>query len=101
MLLDPGAVRARMAERQARWEARRTGLLKRALWAALHNRETLRASLAGNKGVWWPELGPLGPQERTAMLVQLREAWGLPPDPRMRPAEGRPLLNAPHLGRPD
>jgi hypothetical protein len=100
-MLDPMLARARLAEQQARWAEKRKKLLAKALWAALHQRDKLRPRLAGNLGVWWPEMQPLGPTERTAMLVQLREAWGLPPDPRMKPAEGRPKLDAPHMGRPE
>lgn len=91
----------RAAEAAERRIDQRKALITRALWEGLQQREPLREKLRNNAGVWWPELGPLTPHERTAVIVKLRATWGLPPDPRMRPAEGAPRVDAPHLGRPE
>lgn len=92
-------------DRAAREEERRIdqrkALITKALWQGLHNREPLRERLRTNAGVWWEELAPLTARERIAVIAKLRETWRLAPDPRMKPAEGAPRVDAPHLGRPE
>lgn len=101
MPIDRGAFRGRHEALIERHAARREPLVRNAMRAAMAYREKLREALRTNAGIWFPEMAPLHPLERTALIVELRKMWGLRPDPRMRPAEGRPLLDVPHLGRPE
>ena len=48
-------------------------------------------------GIWWPQLAPLRPAERTELLKQLRHIWNLPRDPRLEADPGPP----PKLDKPD
>ncbi len=69
------------AERAAKEDLyEREYLVRAAMMAALADRQRLQRAMFFNEGVWWPEMQPLTPHERGAVLAELRKAFGLPPE---------------------
>lgn len=71
------------AAKVEKYAEQRVRLAREAFDAALRDRENVGKSLWANSGVWWPELSPLEPSERTIVIKELRRVFGLNPDPRM------------------
>lgn len=99
--IDPGLFRSRREEQIQRHAAKREPFVRAAMLAAMRDRVRLREGLQRNTGVWWPEMAPLSPAERTGLLVELRKMWDLAPDRRMAPLEGAARATGPTLTHPD
>lgn len=56
----------------------RAPLFQEAMNSAIRNRPTIEHKLRNKLGVWWDELEPLSPAERSWALKKLREMWDIP-----------------------
>jgi hypothetical protein len=61
--------------------SQRAHLFRDAMNAAQRNRVTFERNLREGKGLWFDELLPLAPKERTHLLATLRKNWDVPETP--------------------
>lgn len=55
-----------------------------AMNTAMRNREVFEQKLRKGEGIWFDEMQPLAPAERTWVLTQLRKQWQIP-EPEVKP----------------
>ena len=68
-------------ERQEKHAESRIPLWKEALAAAMAQKETIARAMYHGRGWWIPEMLPLTAQERTAIIAELRDMWGIKDSP--------------------
>ncbi len=64
-------------ERLEKHAESRIPLWKEALAAAMAQKETIARAMYHGRGWWIPEMLPLTAAERTAIIAELRDMWGL------------------------
>lgn len=72
--------RENTAVRLDRLTQERQKLARSAFDAGWRQRETIGKALWARSGVWWEELAPLEPKERTIVIRELRTVLGLAPE---------------------
>lgn len=70
---------ANLNQEQLKQLAERQGLWRKALEAAITEKtgRDLNQRFEAGLGVWWPELGPLTPGERTLVIAEVKRILGL------------------------
>ena len=63
----------------------RAPFFRDAMNAAIRQRPIFERNLREGKGIWFDEMQPLAPKERTWVMVKLRQMWGIPESEMTRP----------------
>ena len=74
---DPGFRRSVETYAKELAYRQRYKLCREAVEAARRDRDTIERKLALGQGVWWDELAPLMPTERSIVIAELKKLWDI------------------------